>query len=105
MEILNQPVLLLPLGLLLGVIGGFLLRKRFVENHRANRENQGRQLIENAIAEAERIKKDAVLHSKEIAYQLKQAVEEEIRADKDDLKDERRQLSEKKEQLKKEFRS
>ena len=102
MEILNQPVLLLPLGVLLGVIGGFLLRKRFVENHRANIENQGKQLIENAISEAERIKKDAVLHSKEVVYQLKQAVEEEIRADKDDLKDERRQLSEKKEQLKRE---
>jgi ribonucrease Y len=105
MEILNQPVLLLPLGLLLGIIGGFLLRKRFVENHRANIENQGKQLIENAIAEAERIKKDAVLHSKEVVYQLKQAVEEEIRADKDDLKDERRQLSEKKDQLRKESES
>jgi len=105
MEILNQPFLLLPLGLLLGVIGGFLLRKRFVENHRANIENQGKQLIENAIAEAERIKKDAVLHSKEVVYQLKQAVEEEIRADKDDIKDERRQLSEKKEQLKREAES
>ncbi|MDP3694816.1 MAG: Rnase Y domain-containing protein, partial [Desulfocapsaceae bacterium] len=43
-----------------------------------------------------------MLHSKEVVYQLKQAVEEEIRADKDDLKDERRQLSEKKEQLKRE---
>jgi ribonuclease Y len=105
METLNQPFLLLPLGLLLGVIGGFLLRKRFVENHRANIENQGKQLIENAIAEAERIKKDAVLHSKEVVYQLKQAVEEEIRADKDDIKDERRQLSEKKEQLKREVES
>ena len=105
MEILNQPVLLLPFGLLLGVICGFLLRKRFVENHRANIENQGKQLIENAISEAERIKKDAVLHSKEVVYQLKQAVEEEIRADKDDLKDERRQLSEKKEQLKREAES
>lgn len=71
MEILNQPVVLLAFGLLCGVIGGFLLRKRFVEGHRANIENQGKQLIENAIFEAERLKKDAVLQSKEIAYQLK----------------------------------
>jgi len=102
MEILNQPFLLLPLGLLLGIIGGFLLRKRFVEGHRANIEDQGKQLIENAISEAERIKKDAVLQSKEAAYQLKQSVEEEIRVDRAELKDERRQLGEKKEQLKRE---
>jgi ribonuclease Y len=102
MEILNQPVLLLPFGLLLGIIGGFFLRKRFVEGHRADIEGQAKQLIENAILEAERIKKDAVLQSKESAYQLKQAVEEEIRADKTELKDERRQLGEKKEQLKRE---
>ncbi|MEK6201291.1 MAG: ribonuclease Y [Desulfobulbaceae bacterium] len=105
MEILNQPVLLLPFGLLLGIVGGFLLRKRFVEGHRANIEGQGKQLIENAILEAERIKKDAVLQSKESVYQLKQAVEEEIRADKAELKDERRQLGEKKEQLKRETES
>ena len=105
MEIFNQSVLLLPIGLLLGIIGGFLIRKRFVENHRANIESQGKQLIENAILEAERIKKEAVLQSKEDAYQLKQAVEEEIRADKIDLKDERRQLSDKKEQLKRETES
>jgi len=102
MELLNQPFLLLPLGLLLGIIGGFLLRKRFVEGHRANIEDQGKQLIENAISEAERIKKDAVLQSKEAAYQLKQSVEEEIRVDRAELKDERRQLGEKKEQLKRE---
>jgi len=105
MYILNESVFLLFLGLLCGVIGGFYLRKRFVEGHRLNIENQGRQLIENAILEAERIKKEAVLQSKEVAYQLKQAVEEEIRIDKADLKDERRQLNEKKEQLKRDFAS
>lgn len=103
MELLNQSLLLAIIGLLCGVIVGFFLRKRFVENNRINIEKQARQLIENAIAEAERIKKDGLLQSKEVAYQLKQAVEEEIRADKADLKDERRQLADKKEQLKKEF--
>ncbi len=105
MYILNEPVFLLFFGLLCGVIGGFYLRKRFVEGQRLNIENQGRQLIENAILEAERIKKEAVLQSKEVAYQLKQAVEEEIRIDKADLKDERHQLNEKKEQLKRDFAS
>ncbi|MBV5306315.1 MAG: ribonuclease Y [Desulfobulbaceae bacterium] len=105
MNILNEPIYLLILGVLVGVIAGFLLRKRFVEGHRLNIESQGRQLIENAILEAERIKKDAVLQSKEVAYQLKQAVEEEIRVDKADVKDERRLLNEKKEQLKRDFAS
>jgi ribonuclease Y len=90
-------------GLLLGVICGFLLRKRFIEGHTRNIKEQAKQIIETAIVEAEQLKKEAQLQSKEAAYQVKQAAEEELKADRRELKEERQQLLSKRDQLKKEW--
>lgn len=68
------------IGILVGIAIGFYLRKRFVETHKLNIESQGKQLIENAILEAEQIKKEASLQSKDDAFQLKQETEKEIKA-------------------------
>ncbi len=103
MEFVNQSLVLLPLGLLAGLVGGFFLRKRFVEGQQANIESQGKQIIETAIVEAEQIKKEALIQSKEEAYKQKQSAEEEIRAEKNDLKEELLLLDRKKDQLKKEW--
>ncbi|MEN8188937.1 MAG: ribonuclease Y [Thermodesulfobacteriota bacterium] len=102
MNILNHPLLLAVGGAILGLLGGFLIRKKLVESHHENIKSQSRQLIENAIVEAEQLKKEAALKSKEDNYQLKQQAEQEIRADRIDLKDERRQLKRIKDQLNKE---
>ncbi len=102
MDILSHPILLALAGLLLGLIGGFFLRKQLVESHQENIKSQGKQLIQNAIVEAEQIKKEALLHSKEQAYQLKQAAEEAIRTDRAGLKDAKQQLGLKRDLLKKE---
>ena len=105
MDLLNHPSIFVFLGLLLGVALGGFLRKRFVEGHRQNIKDQAKQLIENAIVEAEQLKKEAQLQSKEEAYQVKQAAEDELKADRRELKDERNQLSKKREILKKEWES
>jgi ribonuclease Y len=105
MDLLNHPSIFVFLGLLLGVALGGFLRKRFVEGHRQNIKDQAKQLIENAIVEAEQLKKEAQLQSKEEAYQVKQAAEDELKADRRELKDERNQLSKKREMLKKEWDS
>ena len=103
MDMLNHPSIFVSLGLLLGAIVGFYLRKRFVEGHVQNIKDQARQLIENALVEAEQLKKEAQLQSKEEAYLVKQAAEDELKSDRRELKEELRQLNKKRDSLKKEW--
>jgi len=81
--------------LLLGIFGGFFLRRMMLEGNQANIESQRRQIVENAILEAEQIKKEASLQSKEDAYQSKQEAEKEIQLSRRELKDEQRRLDRK----------
>ncbi|MGI9535715.1 MAG: ribonuclease Y [Desulfocapsaceae bacterium] len=105
MDLFNHPSIFVSAGLLVGLIFGFVLRKRFVEGHQQNIREQSKQLIETAIVEAEQLKKEAQLQSKEDAYQVKQAAEEELKADRRELKDERQQLKKSRDQLKSEWES
>ena len=105
MTIANHPFLISSAGVLLGLIVGYFLRMRLVEGNHRNIQEQSRQLIENAIIEAEQLKKEALLHSKEEAYRTKQALEQELKAERDELKDEQKQLTRKRESLKKEWDS
>ena len=81
--------------LVVGIGVGIFLRKKLVEGNQANIEAQRRQIIENAILEAEQIKKEASLQSKEEAYQIKQEAEKEIQDSRKELKDEQRRLDRK----------
>ncbi|OGR17880.1 MAG: ribonuclease Y [Desulfobacterales bacterium GWB2_56_26] len=101
----NSPYILICLGVFLGVLLGFFWRKRVVEGHQKNIKIQSKQIIENAITEAEQLKKEALLQSKEAAFQVKQALEEELKAEREELKDEQRQLKRKREGLKREWDS
>lgn len=92
-------------GLVIGLAGGFFLRRMLADNQFRSLEAQGKQIIENAIVEAEQRKKEALLQSKEEAYQLKQIVEKEIKADRNEIKDDKLQLNKKREQLKKQWES
>ncbi len=103
MDFLLYPVSLLVIGGVVGGVVGFFLRKRLVDTHFQNIKEQGKQLVENAIVEAEQLKKEALLQSKEEAYQVKQQVENELKADRKDLKDEKREVSKNRELLKKEW--
>ena len=105
MGFVNHPYFFAGFGVFLGVLFGFFLRKRIVEGHEKNMRVQGKQIIENAIIEAEQLKKEALLQSKEAAYQVKQALEEELKAEREELKDEQRQLKRKREGLKREWDS
>ena len=80
------------LALFVGVIFGFFARKKMVEGNQANVRAQARQIVENAIQEAERVKKEAILQNKEDAYLLKQEAEKEIRNSRNELKEEQRRL-------------
>jgi ribonuclease Y len=88
-------MLLFGFDLIVGAIIGFFLRKKLVEENQANVEAQGRQIIENALQEAEQIKKESVLQAKEEAYQTKKDAEKEIKASRQEIKDEQRRLDRK----------
>mgnify|MGYP001815795705 CR=1 FL=1 len=105
MDLFNHPSIFVSAGLLVGLILGFVLRKRFVEGQQQNIREKAKQMIETAIVEAEQLKKEAQLQSKEDAYQVKQAAEEELKADRRELKDERQQLKKSRDQLKSEWES
>lgn len=105
MDLISLQALLLVAGLAIGIAIGFLVRKKLAENQFQNLKHQGKQIIENAIVEAEQRKKEALLQSKEEAYKLKQLVEKELKADRIELKDEKQQLSKKRDLLKKEWDS
>ncbi len=92
-------------GLVAGCLGGVFLRKRFVEGHEADINAQGKKIIEEAISQANQIKKENLLRAKEEAYKQKQLAAEEIRKEKEDLKEEIGRLGQKKSALKKEWRA
>jgi len=99
------PAISLVAGIAGGVGVGFFLKSKLAKNHYDNLHTQGKQIIENAIVEAEQRKKEALLQSKEEAYKLKQIAEKELRADRKELKEEMQQLSKKRDLLKKEWDS
>ena len=103
MDFINHPFLIAGFGLLAGTFLGLFLRKVIVEGNEKNIKTQSKQIIENAIVEADQVKKEALLQSKEAAYKVKQALEEELNAERDDLKDEQRQLKRKRDSLKREW--
>jgi ribonuclease Y len=86
---------LLLLALTVGGGIGFFLRKKFIEGNQADIEKQRRLIIENAIHEAEQIKKEKLLQVKEEIYEAKQEVEQEIKNSRKNIENEQRRLERK----------
>ena len=80
---------------IIGAVVGFFLRKKLIEGNQENVEAQGRKIIENALQEAEQVKKESLLQAKEEAYKIKQEVEREIKVSRQEIKDEQRRVDRK----------
>jgi ribonuclease Y len=78
-----------------GIVVGVFLRKLILEKHKAGYDDQGRKLINDALAEVERLKKEASIQIKDEAYQAKQATEKELRSREKDLLDEEKRFGQK----------
>ena len=87
------------LALALGLAAGFMLRKVIIDGRRESAEAQGRKLVENALAEAERIRKEATLQSRDEALQFKQEAEKDIRERKREVAEEEKRLIQKLDQM------
>lgn len=94
-----QMLLWIVVGLCAGAGIGFLLRRKFVEDRMSNVEEQAKKIIEHALLEAEQVKKETLLHSKDQAFALKQEAEREIKAIKKDVVEEEKKLLQKLEQI------
>lgn len=88
-------VFLLILVLTAGGGIGFFLRKKLIEGNQADIEKQRLLIIENAIHEAEQIKKEKLLQVKEEIYQAKQEAEQEIRTSRKNIENEQHRLERK----------
>ncbi len=86
-----------------GGIIGYYFQKRVTETNERSIRNQEKQILDNALIKAEQLQKEALLQSKEAAYQVKQTLEAEIKAERDDLKEEQAQFRQKRERLKQEW--
>jgi ribonucrease Y len=83
----------------LGALGGFLVRKQLVEAKQQNIEDQARKLIENALSDAEKIKKEALLQAKDEEIRFRKEADKEIKELKADVLSEEKRLTQKSEQM------
>ncbi len=95
-------LLLVVLALTAGIAAGVVLRQRLVEGNQKNLAQQGKQIIENSIHEAEQIKKSAILQAKEDALKLKQDADREIKSNWQELKEEQRRINRKSDEIQRE---
>lgn len=100
MELLKI-LLALGLGALLGAGIGFLVRKRFAEGKLGSAEEHSRKLVADAEKQAENIRKEAQLQSKEDLYRAKADFERETRNKRQDLQKIEKRLAQKEENLEK----
>ncbi len=103
MVISGMAVILFGLAFVFGITVGFFFRKKIIEGNQADIENQRRLIIENALHEAEQLKKERLLQVKEEIYQNKKEAEKEIKESKRGIKDEQRRLDRKLDKVHEEF--
>jgi ribonucrease Y len=92
-------VLFIFIATIAGIGIGYLARKRLVASRQENVKDQARKLIEEALAESDRLKKEASLQIRDEAYQVKQEAEKEIKARKHEVNEEEKRLSQKLDQI------
>jgi len=94
-------LLALVAGVLLGAGIGFLVRKRVAEGKLGSAEEHSRKIVAEAEKQAENIRKEAQLQSKEDLYRAKADFERETRNKRQDLQKIEKRLTQKEENLEK----
>ncbi len=88
-------------ALIIGILGGFILRKKMMESKAESIEKVANKIIEEARKEAENIKKEAGLQAKDSLYQMKTEFEREIRDRRSELQGFEKRLIQKEEHVEK----
>ncbi len=86
-------------AVIIGVAAGVVLQKKLAASSNDNAAAQARKLVNDALAEADRLKQDALLKVKEEVLHTKQEADEEIKNRGLELKKEEKRFSQKLEQI------
>jgi len=80
------------LALFLGILIGFLIRKKSTESRVESIEAHCRKIVEEAQKEAETVKKEATLQAKDSLYQMKMEFEKETKDRKQEIQDQEKRI-------------
>jgi ribonuclease Y len=94
-------IVIIPACIIIGVLVGFILRKRIVEKTISSAEEASNKIIAEARKEAETLRKEAKIQAKEELYRTKAEFEKETRSKKFDLQKLEKRLAQKEENLEK----
>ena len=94
-----QTVAIIIAGLIIGVGLGMVLTKRMSLASNDNAADQARKMVEDALAEAERIKQAAKLEAKEEVYRRKQEADTDLQRGRVELQKEENKISQRLEQV------
>ncbi|MGM7635771.1 ribonuclease Y [Bacillus sp. Hm123] len=87
------------LGLIVGVVVGYFVRKSIAESKIAGAKDAAEQIIEDANREAEALKKEALLEAKDEIHKLRTDTELELRERRNELQKQENRLLQKEENL------
>ncbi|MGV3466715.1 MAG: ribonuclease Y [Heyndrickxia sp.] len=87
------------LGLIVGVVVGYFVRKSFAEARITGAKNAAEQILEDAKREAEALKKEALLEAKDENHKLRTDMERELRERRNELQKQENRLLQKEENL------
>ncbi|MBH9965407.1 ribonuclease Y [[Bacillus] enclensis] len=96
-----QPITIISilLGLIVGVVVGYLIRKSFAEAKIAGARGSAEQILEDAKREADALKKEALLEAKDENHRLRTEMENELRERRNELQKQENRLMQKEENL------
>ncbi|HEY4601628.1 MAG TPA: ribonuclease Y [Cerasibacillus sp.] len=91
--------ILLALFLIVGIVVGYLIRKKIAEAKISSAETLAKQILEEADRNAKAAKKEALLEAKDEIYQLRQETEKELQVRRAELQKQDNRLMQKEENL------
>ncbi|KSU62585.1 ribonuclease Y [[Bacillus] enclensis] len=96
-----QPITIISilLGLIVGVVVGYLIRKSIAEAKIAGARGSAEQILEDAKREADALKKEALLEAKDENHRLRTEMENELRERRNELQKQENRLMQKEENL------
>jgi ribonucrease Y len=98
MDLLTAIISIL-LGLIIGAVVGYFVRKSIAEAKIAGAQNAAEQILEDAKRDAESLKKEALLEAKDEIHKLRNEAEREIRDRRSELQKQENRLLQKEENL------
>lgn len=86
-------------ALVVGVVAGVFGRKGIVEKRRGNAEAQAKEILQNAIRDAESVKKESILSAKEEIIQMKKEADFDVKERRKEVSRLERRVTQKEETL------